>query len=159
MPGLWSIAGRAVGMLAGGATAALWVTLIWVPFGGLSLDGIGVAVGAMMALFGLVAAIASWHGHATVVFFCFVASFFGVGSFALSARRRPVVSGREALIGATAAVTTVEGAHMWVQLHGEYWQARIAAPNPLPVPGTPVRVVAVDGLTLVVEPDAATTPT
>jgi len=81
---IWSIAGRALGMLAGSFTTALWVTLIWVPFGDLSLDGIGVAVGAMMALFGLVAAIASWHGHATVVFFCFVASFFGVGSFALN---------------------------------------------------------------------------
>ena len=84
MPGFWSIAGRAVGMLAGGVTAALWVTLIWVPIGGFSLDGIGVAVGAMMALFGLFAAIASWHGHATVVFVCFVASFFGVGAFALN---------------------------------------------------------------------------
>ena len=81
---IWSIAGRALGMLAGGVTAALWVTLIWVPINDFSLDGIGVAVGAMMALFGLVAAIASWHGHATVVFVCFVASFFGVGAFALN---------------------------------------------------------------------------
>jgi hypothetical protein len=71
-------------MLAGGATAALWVTLIYVEIGGFSLDGIGVAVGALMALFGLFAAIASWHGHATVVFVCFVASFFGVGAFALN---------------------------------------------------------------------------
>lgn len=72
-------------MLAGGATAALWVILIWgVEIGGFSLEGIGVAVGAMLAIFGLVAAIASWHGHATVVFVCFVASFFGVGSFALN---------------------------------------------------------------------------
>lgn len=84
MARLWSIIGRAVGMLAGGATSALWVTLIWVEVDGFRLDGIGVAVGAMMALFGLIAAIASWHGHATVVFFCFVASFFGVGSFALN---------------------------------------------------------------------------
>ena len=71
-------------MLAGGATAALWVTLIYVEVDGFRLDGIGVAVGAMMALFGLFAAIASWHGHATVVFVCFVASFFGVGAFALN---------------------------------------------------------------------------
>jgi hypothetical protein len=31
-----------------------------------------------------VAAIASFHGHAAVVFACFVASFFGVGAFALN---------------------------------------------------------------------------
>jgi hypothetical protein len=80
----WSIAGRAIGMLAGGATAALWVTLIFVEIDGFSLEGIGVAVGAMLAIFGLVAAIGSWHGHATVVFVCFVASFFGVGTFALN---------------------------------------------------------------------------
>jgi hypothetical protein len=81
----WSIAGRAIGMLAGGATAALWVTLLWgVEIDGFSLEGIGVAVGALLAIFGLVAAIASWHGHAVVVFVCFVASFFGVGTFALN---------------------------------------------------------------------------
>ena len=76
--------GRTLGMLAGGVTAALWVTIIWVPVGGFSLEGIGVAVGVMMAAFGLVAAIASWHGHAVVVFACFVLSFFGVGTFALN---------------------------------------------------------------------------
>ena len=76
--------GRALGMLAGGITAALWVTIIWVPVGGFSLEGIGVAVGAMMAAIGLVAAIASSHGHAAVVFACFVLSFFGVGTFALN---------------------------------------------------------------------------
>ena len=85
MRNFWSIAGRAVGMLAGGATAALWVALIWgIEIQGFSLEGIGVAVGAMLAIFGLVAAIASRYGHATVVFVCFVASFFGVGSFALN---------------------------------------------------------------------------
>jgi hypothetical protein len=84
LQGSWSIAGRAIGILAGGISAALWVAIIWFPVGGFMLDGIGVAVGAMLALFGLIAAIASWHGHATVVFVCFVASFFGVGAFALN---------------------------------------------------------------------------
>jgi hypothetical protein len=84
VPGLASIGGRAIGVLAGGITAALWVAIIWFPVGGFMLDGIGVAVGAMMAVFGLIAAIAAWHGHASVVFVCFVASFFGVGAFALN---------------------------------------------------------------------------
>ena len=79
-----STAGRALGLVAGGITAALWVTIIWLPVGGFMLEGIGVAVGALLAAVGLVAAIASWHGHAVVVFFCFVVSFFGVGAFALN---------------------------------------------------------------------------
>lgn len=76
--------GRALGIVAGGITAALWIAIIWFPVGGFMLEGIGVATGALMAVLGLVAAIASWHGHAAVVFGCFVASFFGIGAFALN---------------------------------------------------------------------------
>jgi len=83
LPGL-SVGGRALGILAGGAMTALWVAVIWFPVGGFMLEGINVPVGAFMALLALVAAIASWHGHAPVVFFCFVGSFFGVGTFALN---------------------------------------------------------------------------
>jgi hypothetical protein len=71
-------------MVAGGMTAALWIAVIWFPIGGFMLKGIGVVVGGFMALLGLIAAIASYHGHATVVFMCFVAAFFGTGAFALN---------------------------------------------------------------------------
>ena len=84
MPSGLSIAGRALGIIAGGILCALWVAIIWFPIGGFMLEGVSIVVGALMALFALVAAIASWHGHATVVFACFVASFFGVGAFALN---------------------------------------------------------------------------
>jgi membrane protein implicated in regulation of membrane protease activity len=56
-------------------------------------------------------------------------------------RRRPAV-GVEALVGVEAVVDP-DG---WVRVQGELWRARGAAP------GDRVRVVAVDGLTLVVEP-------
>ena len=79
-----SIAGRAIGVLAGAAATVLWVAIMWFPVSGFMLDGIGVVVGAFMALFALVAAIGAYHGHAFVVFICFVASFFGVGAFALN---------------------------------------------------------------------------
>ena len=79
-----SIAGRAIGVLAGGAATVLWVAIMWFPVGGFMLDGIGVVVGGFMALFALVAAIGAYHGHAFVIFICFVASFFGVGAFALN---------------------------------------------------------------------------
>jgi hypothetical protein len=71
-------------MIAGAVACALWVAVIWFPVGGFMLDGIGVVVGGFMALLALVAAIAAWHAHATVIFICFVASFFGVGAFALN---------------------------------------------------------------------------
>lgn len=63
---------------------ALWVAIIWFPVGGVMLEGVGMLVGAFMAAIALIAAIASWHGHATVMFACFVVSFFGIGTFALN---------------------------------------------------------------------------
>ena len=84
MSRLLKLAGQAIGIVAGGATAALWILVIYVEIGGFMLEGYGAVVGAFMALFGMVAAIASFHGHAGVVFVCFVASFFGVGAFALN---------------------------------------------------------------------------
>lgn len=79
-----SIAGRAIGVLAGGAATVLWIAIMWFPVDEFMLDGIGVVVGGFMALFALVAAIGAYHGHAFVIFVCFVASFFGVGAFALN---------------------------------------------------------------------------
>jgi membrane protein implicated in regulation of membrane protease activity len=57
-------------------------------------------------------------------------------------RRRPAV-GAEALLGVEAVV----GDDGWLRVQGERWRVRGAGP------GERVRVVAVDGLTLVVEPD------
>ena len=67
------------------------------------------------------------------------------GGMALGARRAPVVSGREALIGATGVVETIEGDTAWARVRGEVW--RVRAHGPLVV-GQEVRVSAVDGLTL-----------
>ncbi len=70
------------------------------------------------------------------------------GGMALRARRARVVSGSEALLGATGQVTSVEGAIAWAQVQGERWQ--VVAGPPM-VPGQRVRVRAVDGLVLQVE--------
>lgn len=74
------------------------------------------------------------------------------GGMAIKARRRPVVSGVEELVGARGVVSEVDGDEAWVQLHGERWHARAAAPLTI---GQPVRVRAVHGLLLDVEPDPA----
>jgi membrane-bound serine protease (ClpP class) len=70
---------------------------------------------------------------------------FGVGSLALRARRRPVVSGRRALLGALGTVTTVVDGETWAHVVGESW--RVRSPASLQ-PGQKVRVVAIDGLIL-----------
>jgi membrane-bound serine protease (ClpP class) len=66
------------------------------------------------------------------------------GGMALRARRRPVVSGREQMVGAPGRVLVV-GTDSWAEVHGERWKVRSAEPL---LPGQAVRVLAIDGLTL-----------
>ncbi len=75
----------------------------------------------------------------------------GVGAFALRSRRRPVVSGVEAMAGGRAVALEDFAREGWVQAFGERWKARSAAPL---AKGARARIVAVDGLTLVVEPES-----
>ena len=77
---------------------------------------------------------------------------FGVGGFALRARRRPVVSGREALIGAEGTVTAISGGDAWAHVAGETWQVRSARNGEALQPGARVRVLAVEDLILQVIP-------
>lgn len=74
----------------------------------------------------------------------------GAGAFALRSRRRPVVSGVEAMVGGRAVALEDFAREGWVQAFGERWTARSAAPL---AKGAQARIVAVDGLTLVVEPE------
>jgi membrane-bound serine protease (ClpP class) len=69
-----------------------------------------------------------------------------VGGMALRARRTQVVSGREEMVGAVGEVLDADG---WAFVHGERWHVRSS--RPLAV-GQKVRVRAIDGLTLDVEP-------
>ncbi len=72
------------------------------------------------------------------------------GGMALKARKRPVVSGREDMIGASGRVLAVDGDTCWAEVHGERWKVQSAQPLQ---PGQAVRVTALDGLTLQVRPD------
>jgi membrane-bound serine protease (ClpP class) len=73
---------------------------------------------------------------------------FAVG-LALKARKRPVRTGSEELIGAVGQVLADCDGNGWAHIHGETW--RIACPQPL-AKGARVRVRSMDGLTLGVEP-------
>jgi membrane-bound serine protease (ClpP class) len=75
---------------------------------------------------------------------------FGVAALVARSRRRPVVAGREELVGAAGEVVEAAADETWARVHGEIW--RVRADGPLTA-GARVRVQAVDGLTLVVRPE------
>ncbi len=78
--------------------------------------------------------------------------FFVVG-MALKARRRPVVSGQEKLIGDIGEVLDdFDGKEGWARVHGETWRIRSKLPLSR---GQRIRVVRMEGLILHVEPEAA----
>jgi membrane-bound serine protease (ClpP class) len=127
--------------------AALMVAELFLPtFGVVGVGGIvALVVGGMML-------INSDAGEVSVPFPFLIgmaavsaAVIFGFGAFALRARRRPVVSGREGLIGAQGVVTWVDEQGMWANVQGASWRVRSREPL---AAGTAVRVERVDGLTL-----------
>lgn len=118
-------------------------------FGILGLGGIVAFVaGALMLIdtevpgYGIPPALIGTLGVASALL------LVGTARLALAARRRPVVSGPGALIGATARVESVGHAGAcegWIRIEGELWQA--ASGQPLRQSQT-VRVVGRKGLTL-----------
>jgi membrane-bound serine protease (ClpP class) len=77
------------------------------------------------------------------------ALFLLVLTMLLRSRRRPVVTGKEGLLGAEGETVAWDGGEGRVRVHGEIWRAR--AQQPLQA-GERIRVVEREGLVLVVEP-------
>jgi membrane-bound serine protease (ClpP class) len=75
-----------------------------------------------------------------------------VGGMAAKARTRPVVSGREELVGAGGEVIEAAGDEAWARVHGETWRVRSRERL---APGSRVRVTGVDGLVLDVTPESS----
>jgi membrane-bound serine protease (ClpP class) len=67
----------------------------------------------------------------------------------LRSRRRAVITGKEALLGAEGEAVSWDGREGRIRVSGEIWRARAASPL---ASGTRVKVVGRDGLVLVVEP-------
>lgn len=78
-----------------------------------------------------------------------VAFFVVVINLALKSRFRPIVSGREELLGSTGTVIMDENNNPRVRIHGELWQVQADVPL---TAGQKVLVKKVEGLTLLVEP-------
>lgn len=68
---------------------------------------------------------------------------------AVRARKRPVVSGREQIMGATGEIVEDTGRETYARIDGEVWEVRSTGPLNR---GEIVRVTGIDGLVLVVEP-------
>ena len=69
--------------------------------------------------------------------------------YALKARRRPVVSGADEIVGAGGMALANIEREGWAQVHGETW--RVISTRPL-AQGQKLKVTGIDGLTLRVEP-------
>ena len=122
-------------------------------FGALGIGGvIALAIGAVILIepnagadytmpLPLVASISAIGGG--IVFFTVL--------FALKARKRPVVSGQEQMVGTIGEVLEDLVSEGWARVEGERW--RIASDRPLQR-GQKVRVTGVTGLTLRVEASA-----
>ncbi len=74
--------------------------------------------------------------------------FLLVLSMLLRSRKRLIITGKEALLGAEGETLSWQGGEGRVQIKGEIWRAR--ATRPLQ-PGTRIKVIDRDGLVLVVE--------
>lgn len=78
------------------------------------------------------------------------AGFFTVAMTLFSRQRRqPVVSGQEQMVGATGEALDTFDSHGYVRVHSERWEAKTLRPV---TKGQRIRVRAVEGLTVTVEP-------
>jgi hypothetical protein len=103
-------AGRVLGMLSGGICSFLWISAIWFPTDGLSLEGAYLLpTSILMAVIGLVAAIAAYHGHSKVMLIGFIASFLPVGIALLDAEHFLRYAGMLNIVLAMATVLTAVG--------------------------------------------------
>jgi membrane-bound serine protease (ClpP class) len=119
-------------------------------YGTLSVGGIiAFAIGAVLLIdsdvpgFGVPLSLIAGLAVVSAVFVAMVSGF------ALKARRRPVVSGSEQLIGSVGVAQDDIEREGWVRVHSEQWRVVSAVPLKR---GETVRVVGRDGLVLTVAP-------
>ncbi|HET7033871.1 MAG TPA: nodulation protein NfeD [Casimicrobiaceae bacterium] len=132
---------------------AFFIAEAFVPsYGTLSIGGIiAFAIGAVLLIdsdvpgFGIPRSLIAGLAIVSAVFVALVSGL------ALKARRRPVVSGSEELIGSVGVVQDDIEREGWARIHSEQW--RVVSPVPLKA-GQSVRVVERDGLVLTVAPVA-----
>ena len=124
-------------------------------YGLLSVAGIICLLLGSMMLFDRVAGQIGISWTVMVPTIILVGGFFvGVAGLVFRSRSRRPMTGESGLIGETGVVKASLTPTGRIQVHGELWFARCLTPVDI---GQRVRVTAVDGLTLVVEPEASAT--
>jgi membrane-bound serine protease (ClpP class) len=122
-------------------------------FGVLGVGGIAAFVtGSVMLFDGEVEGLAVSLPLVVTASACFAGLFVATVVLLARQRHRPVVTGVEEMLGATGLALESFAQSGRVRVHGEIWNARARLPV---TEGGQVRVAAVDGLTLEVEPVAA----
>ncbi len=132
----------------------LMVAEAFVPaFGALGIGGaIAFAIGSIILIdteapgFGVPLALVLGVTGASAAFLILVVGM------AVRSRNRPVVSGREQMVGELGEVLGDFESEGWARVHGENWRVRSATPLKA---GTRVRVAAMQGLALEVVPESA----
>jgi len=132
----------------------LMVAEAFVPaFGSLGIGGvIAFAIGSVILIdtdapgFGVPVSLVFGVTGASAAFLILVIGM------AMRSRGRPVVSGREQMVGEVGEVLSDFDAEGWARVHGENWKVRSATPLKA---GTRVRVAAMKGLLLDVVPESA----
>ncbi|HUC64707.1 MAG TPA: nodulation protein NfeD [Stellaceae bacterium] len=119
-------------------------------FGVLGIGGIAAfVIGALMMFPGTAPGFSLSRPLLAAVTVVAAGLFLIALSLLLRARRRPVMTGREALIGAEGETVSWNADQGRVRVAGEVWRARAARPL---TPGARVRVTDRRGLMLIVEP-------
>ena len=119
-------------------------------YGSLGIGGVvAFVVGAMMLIetdipgFGVPVSLIATLAVTSLLF------LLAIAAAAMKSRRRPVVTGREQMIGSHGVVVDGADGEGWVRVHSELWRARSAHPL---ASGETVRVTSKDGLVLTVVP-------
>lgn len=130
---------------------AFMVAEVFMPsFGALGIGGLAAFVaGSIILLDTEVAAFSLSLPLVIALALTSLAFMMFVTGLALRQRRRPVVSGREQLIGSVGEALEAFAGEGRVHAHGETWSARSRVPVGA---GQAVRITAIDGLVLEVEP-------
>ena len=131
---------------------AFMVAEVFVPaYGSLGIGGIiAFVIGSVMMIDTDVPGfVLPWPLIAAIAFLSalFIVAVVGM---AMQARKRPVVSGSEEMVGAMGDVVEDFAQEGWALIHSENWKVRSAVPLKR---GQKVRVTAINGLVLEVAPD------
>jgi membrane-bound serine protease (ClpP class) len=136
----------------------LMVAEFFVPsFGALGLGGIAAFVfGSLILIDTDVPGFERPTGLITSISVVAGAGLLGIVWFAMRARRRPIVSGIEEMMGLPAVALSDFDREGQVFVHGERWHARTSTPV---LEGQSLRVTSINGLLLDVEPQDETSKT